>query len=116
MEAQKPAEGVLVSGEYGDAMFYYIRCDCGSDECAHEVEVEADDFGVQVHIYVKTHTKWWKKDRWKQIWEILTKGYAETQTTIIMNEQTSLNYSETLKNAIRNVKEFKNARTAKSSS
>lgn len=116
MEAQKPAEGILTSGEYGDIKFYHIQCDCGSDECAHEVQVEADIFGVQVHVYVKARTKWWKNARWKQIWEILTKGYTETQATIIMNEQTALNYAETLKTAMNDVKEFKNARTAKSSS
>lgn len=116
MEAQKPAEGILTSGEYGDAKFYHIQCDCGGDECSHDVQVEVDDFGVQVHIYVKVHTKWWKNARWKQIWEIFTKGYAETQTTIVLNEQTALNYAETLRNAMNDVKEFKNARTAKSSS
>ena len=107
MEFQKPAEGILKTGECGDAMFYHIRCDCGGDDCTHEVEVEADDFGIQVHIYVKNHTRWWEKNRWKQIWQIITKGSAQMDTTIIMNEQTALNYAETLKSAIADVKAFK---------
>lgn len=82
-------------------------CDCGNDDCSHTVEVEADDFGVQVHIYAKVHTKWWESNRWKQIWHILTKGYADTQTTIVLKEQVALNYSETLKTAIEDVKNFK---------
>ncbi len=107
MEAQKPAEGILKTSEFGDSKWYHIRCDCGNDDCSHEMEVEADDFGVQVHIYVKNHTRWWEKKRWKQIWQILTKGYAQMDTTIVLNEQTALNYAETLKSAINDVKKFK---------
>lgn len=107
MRAQKPAEGILKQGDYGNSKFYYIQCDCGDADCSHTVEVEADDFGIQVQIYVKSHTKWWKKNRWQQIWQILTKGYSEMETTIIMKEQTAFNYAETLKSAITDVKQFK---------
>lgn len=107
MKAQKPAEGVLKTGDFGDAMFYHIHCVCGSEDCAHEVEIEADDIHVQVHIYHVQHTKWWQKNRWQQIWQILTKGYADMQTTIVMREQTALNYAETLKSAVKDVKNFK---------
>lgn len=107
MKAQKPAEGILKTSEFGDSKWYHIRCDCGNDDCSHEIEVEADDFGVQVHIYVKNHTRWWEKNRWKQIWQILTKGYAQMDATIVLNEQTALNYAETLKSAITDVKKFK---------
>jgi transposase len=71
------------------------------------MNVEADDFGISVHIYVKNHTRWWEKNRWKQIWHILTRGYAQMDTTIVLSEQTALNYSEALKNAITDVKQFK---------
>ena len=107
MEAQKPAEGILKTNEWGDSKWYHVRCDCGNDDCSHEIEVEADDIHVQVHIYSNHHTKWWEKKRWGQIWQILTKGYAEMQTTIVLNEQTALNYAETLKAAIADVKQFK---------
>lgn len=113
MKAQKPAEGVLKTGDFGDAMFYHIHCDCSSEDCAHEVKIEADDIHVCVHIYHVQHTKWWQKNRWQQIWQILTKGYAEMQTTIVMNEQTALNYSEVLKSATKDVKVFKDARQKK---
>lgn len=107
MKPQKPAEGILKTSEWGDSKWYHIRCDCGSDECSHEVNVEADDFGIQVHIYVKNHTRWWEKNRWKQIWQIITKGYAQMDTTIVLNEQTALNYATTIKSAITDVKKFK---------
>ena len=112
MKAEKPAKGILKTGEFGDSKWYHIRCDCGNEDCAHDIEVEADDIHVQVHIYHVQHTKWWQKNRWQQIWQILTKGYAEMQTTIVLDEQTALNYSATLKSAVQDVKAFKAARVA----
>jgi hypothetical protein len=109
LKAEKPAEGILKTNDWGNSKWYHIRCDCGNEDCAHEVNVEAEDFGIQVHVYVKNHTKWWEKNRWKQIWQIITKGYAEMETTIVMNEQTALNYSTVLKTAITDVKNFKSA-------
>lgn len=109
---ERPAEGILKTSEWGDSKWYHIRCDCGSDECSHEVNVEADEVDVSVHIYVKNHTRWWEKNRWQQIWQILTRGYAQMNTTIVLNEQTALNYAETLKYAINDVKQFRDERIA----
>jgi len=114
MKAEKPATGVLKQGDYGDSMWYYIQCDCMSEDCTHVVEVEADDIHVQVHLYSNHHSKWWNRNRWKQIWQILTQGYAEMQTTIVMNEQTTLNYSQALNSACKDVKKFRDERKAKS--
>ena len=47
-------------------------------------------------------------NRWKQIWQILTKGYLDLESTLVMNEQTALNYAETLKSAAKDVKELRN--------
>lgn len=113
MQSQTPAEGILKEGSFGDAMFYYVQCDCGSEDCAHTVEVEADDMSVHVNIYSNHHTKWWEGSRWKQIWSILTKGYADMETTIVLNEQTALNYAATLKSAMNDVKTFREKRNAK---
>lgn len=113
MKAEKPAEGILKINEWGQSKMYHVRCDCGDDDCSHTVDIEADDTGVQVHVYVKNHTKWWEKNRWRQIWQILTRGYAEMETTIVMREQTALNYAETLKSAVADVKQFKEKRTSK---
>lgn len=107
MEAQTPAEGILKMNEWGESKHYFIRCDCTDDDHAHDVEVEADDFGVQVIIYTKSKTKWNERNRWKQLWTLLTKGYIETETSIILKEQVALNYAETLKSAVADVKTFK---------
>lgn len=113
MKPETPATGILKERDFGDAMFYYVQCDCGNEDCAHIIEVEADDIHVQVHLYHTQHTKWWEKNRWKQLWQILTKGYAEMQTTIVLDEQTALNYSEVLRTATRDVKNFKEKRGTK---
>jgi len=110
MKSETPATGILKTRNFGDAIFYHIHCVCGSEDCAHEIEIEADDADIQVHIYHTQHTKWWEKNRWKQIWQILTKGYADMQTTIVLDEQTALNYSATLKTAMQDVKQFRESR------
>lgn len=113
MKAQKPAQGILKTNDWGDSMWYHVHCECGNEDCAHDVEVEADDTGVQVHVYHVQHTKWWEKNRWQQIWQIMTKGYAEMQTTLVMDEQTAVNYAGALTTAAGDVKKFKSALTKK---
>ena len=107
MTPETPAKGILKTGDFGDAMFYHIHCDCGNNECSHDIEIEADDIGVHVHIYHTPHTKWWEKKRWSQLWQLLTTGYVDAQSTIVMDEQTALNYSATLKTAMNDVKNFR---------
>ena len=110
MTPERAATGVLKKGDWGDSMWYHVQCDCGSEDCAHDINIEADDCHVQVHIYHVQHTKWWEKNRWQQIWQILTKGYAEMQTTIVLDEQTALNYADNLVAAMDDVKEFRSNR------
>ena len=110
MKAQKPAEGILKTGDWGDSMMYHVRCDCTNDDHSHDFEVEADDHGVTVNIYIVAQTKFWEKSRWLLIWELLTKGYSEFQATIIMKEQAALNYAETLKVAAKQAKAFKDSK------
>ena len=107
MKSETPAEGIMKTSEWGDSKWYHIRCECGSDDCSHDVNVEADEVDVSVHIYANNHTRWWKMNRWQQIWQILTKGYAEMQTTIVLNEQTALNYANALTSAVNDVKVFR---------
>ena len=45
--------------------------------------------------------------RLKLTWTVWTKGYVQAETTISMSEQQALNYAETLKSAINDVKMFK---------
>jgi len=107
MKAQIPAEGIMKIGEWGNTKSYKIACDCGQADHEHTVFVEAEDTGISVTVYVNVKTPFWSANRFKQIWTLLTKGYLEHETVVTMNEQQALNYAETLKSAIQDVKDFK---------
>lgn len=107
MNYQNPAQGILTAGEYGDSKLYKVVCDCGSDDHAHDLWVEADDTGVTINIYVTVSSPFWSMNRWRQMWQLLTKGHIKQQTNLYMREQAALNYAETIKSAIADVKLFK---------
>lgn len=136
MKAQKPAEGILKTNDYGDSKWYKVVCGCGQPDHSLDFEVEADETGVTVNTYVTAKTDYWSevvkkkydidnpylqeldwtiKDiingfftRLKLTWSVWTKGYLQCETTIIMSEQQTINYAETLKQAAEDVKEFRN--------
>jgi hypothetical protein len=110
MTTQIPAEGILLRKDYGDAKIYQVVCECGDCDHSHDVWVEAEDHGVTVTIYSNQKTKWWQSNRWKIIWTLLTKGYVERESNIIMSEQQALNYANVLSTAVTDVKSFRNAR------
>lgn len=139
MKKQTPAEGILVHKDYGDAKVYTITCECCSEEHTHNVWVEAEETGVSVTTYTEQKTDYWTEKvkpnynidntiyqnihwffvglfndwyrRFKLIWQILTKGYVKYEASIIMTEQQALNYAETLKQAIKDVKDFRDAKS-----
>lgn len=113
MKAQKPAEGILKTHDWGDSKVYKIICDCGQDDHAHDVWVEASEFDVSVYTYVQVKSPWWSMNRFRQIWTLLTRGYLQHETVLTMTNQQALNYAETLKTAIREVEEFRSKRDVK---
>jgi hypothetical protein len=106
INSQTPAEGVLLRRDYGDAKNYQIVCECGDCDHDHNVWVEAEDHGITVTIYTQQKTKWWEQNRWQTIWRLLTKGYVERESTLIMSEQQALNYANVLISATKDVKKF----------
>ena len=113
MTAQEPAQGVLLVNDWGTSKMYKAVCDCGDDDCTHTIDVEAEDIGVTVTIYTKTRTNFWSKTRWQHIWTLLTKGYVEFDTSLIMAKQVALNYANVLQLAVKDVEELRNARKDK---
>ncbi len=107
MKLQTPAEGILKKNDWGDTKMYHVVCDCGSDDHTHNLWVEAEDHGVTVTVYTTVKSPWWSMNRFKQIWQLLSKGYLQHETVLTMNEQTAFNYAETLKSAIKDVKAFR---------
>lgn len=116
MITQTPAEGILLHKDYGDTKFYTVTCDCMSTDHTHHLHIEADDTGITITTYTQQKTNWWSKTRWHAMWTLLTKGYIEYEASLCMSEQQSLNYAETIKRAIIDVKEFRNSRNQKSES
>ncbi len=141
MKAQTPAEGILKRNDFGDSKYYQIVCGCGQEYHDHNVEIEAEETGVNVNIYASVKTDYWSelvekrydinnpwlqevdwfvKDiinglwtRLKVTWEVWTTGAVTSQTVITMSEQQTLNYAETLKSAINDVKQFRDERLSK---
>ena len=107
MKPQIPAEGILKSGDWGDSKSYQVVCGCHDPDHEHTVWVEAEDVGINVNIYVNVKSPIWSMNRWKQIWTLMTRGYLQHETTIMMSEQQALNYAETLKTAVRDIEIFK---------
>ena len=107
MKAEKPAEGILKRKDWGDSKTYIVVCDCGCDDHAHNVWVEADETGVTVNTYTIQKTNFWSKTRWHHIWKLLTAGYVEYEASIIMSKQQALNYASVLQLSIKDVEEFR---------
>ena len=107
IEPQTPAEGILKKNDWGDAKMYQVVCDCGHPDHEHNLWVEADETGISVNIYVTVKSPWWSMNRFKQIWSLVSKGYLQHETVLTMNRQSALNYAETLKSAVKDVKEFR---------
>lgn len=108
LAAQTPAEGVMLYKDWGPSKMYKVMCECGSDECTHTVDIDADDSGIAIITYTTQKSKWWSMNRFQIIWTLLTKGYVEYQASIHMSRQQALNYAETLKSAIADVDAFRN--------
>jgi hypothetical protein len=105
--AETPARGILKVNEWGSSKLYKVVCECGSDDCTHTIDIEAEDTGVTVTIYTTTRTNFWSMSRWKHIWTLLVNGHVDFETNIHLSEQSALNYGETLKQAVQDVKNFK---------
>ena len=134
MKAQTPAEGILVNRDWGDAKHYHVSCECQNDDHSHNIWIESEDSGVTVHTYTTQKTDYWSNkiepryninstiyqnihwffvgtfnDWYRRVtlaWQVLTKGYVKYEACITMSEQQALNYAETLKSAVKDVKEF----------
>jgi hypothetical protein len=107
MKAQTPAQGILKTTEWGDVKTYQVVCECTNPDCSHDLWVEADDHCVTVTIYTKLKSRFWEASRWSTMWTLLTKGYVDYQSSIVLPCQTAVNYAETLKSAVADVEEFR---------
>ena len=107
MNPQQPAKGILLVNDWGTSKMYKAVCECGDNDCTHTIDIEAEDTGIVVTIYTTTRTNFWSKTRWYHIWTLLTKGYIDTEATLIMKKQVALNYATVLQSAIDDVERFR---------
>jgi len=114
MKPETPAQGVLQVNDWGHSKMYKAVCQCGNDDCTHTIDVEAEDHGdVIVTIYTKVRTNFWSMTRWRHIWQLLSRGYTDLETSIVMNKQVALNYSNVLQSAVSDIEEFRNKKNVK---
>jgi hypothetical protein len=144
MDAQTPAKGIMQTMDFDDLKAFRIQCDCQHDGHNHTLMVEKDPDTHEITVTIETDITtdfWWEcfKKRydiandylqwfdwaWKELvntliiklklsWRLWTKGYIRTESTIVMNQQQTLNYAETLKTAIKDVEIFEAKRNGNS--
>jgi hypothetical protein len=103
---QTPAKGIVKINAWGKSKMYAAVCICGSNTCSHTIDIEVDDSNtIIVTIYTKQFTE--RKNRWSQIWQLLTKGYVELESSIVLDSQSALNYSAVLAQSVKDSKEIR---------
>lgn len=135
MKTETAALGIMKTSDFGDTKYYKVVCSCGQPNHEINFEVEADEDSVNVNTYVVAKSDCWSETLhkrydisnmwlqewdwfWKDLvngffrrvkltWSIWSRGYVQTETTISMSEQQAFNYAETIKSAIKDVKDFK---------
>jgi hypothetical protein len=133
-QAQIPAEGILKHADYGDSKFYRIACRCGNGDDDVQMNIEADDYTVTMHVWTTVKTDWWRRrfedhdnfivhyalqrlngilNRVSVAWTALTKGYVEMESWTMLNRQEALNVANTIATAVIDVEEFDRQRREK---
>jgi hypothetical protein len=99
LNEQVPSRGVMETDKFDDATVYKVACACGDNAHEHNVwiEIDPDIKEVSVTIYTRISNKY---GFWKTIWDLLTRGYIEMETSILMTRQQALNYAGAMKNAV----------------
>lgn len=106
MKTQKPARGIMQTGDWPDAKSFHVECDCTSPDHAVRMWIEVDQdketADVQVGFYVDTWTPFWdmKFNRFKAAWDILVKGVNRQEHHLLLNKQAALNFAETIKREV----------------
>ena len=105
MSYQEPAEGIMITGNYTNSRSYLVECECSDPSHAAHMYIEADNDtkDVTLEFYVSTRTPDWKSgfSRIKTAWNVLTKGYHESENHLVLNQQSAINLAKTIENTIK---------------
>jgi hypothetical protein len=104
---QRPAQGISLDKDFGDAKVFNVECDCSSDDHAVkmwiEVQRDHDIPDVEVSFYVTTWTKGFWNDwpaRLRAVYDILIKGVHKQEHHMLLNKQSALNFAEAIKDTV----------------
>lgn len=106
MKPQKPAQGIMLDRDWGNTRSYTIECECGDRDHSPQMWIEvgdendADLQNVTVTFYVETVSPWYRLNRWRQIWQILIRGYVKQENTLILSQQSALNMAEAINSSV----------------
>ena len=106
MKAQKPAQGISLTADFGNSRNYKVECDCGSDDhSAHmwiEVNHDKEINEVEVSFYVTTWTPLWTGwgARLRAVYDILVKGVHKQEHHMLLKPQAALNLAKTIENTV----------------
>lgn len=108
MKAQKPANGIMLTNDWGDAKTFHIECECTDPDHAAKMWIEVDrddDIGntVSVSFYVQTSNPFWEKgyNRFRAAWDILVKGVHQQEQHMILHRQAALNMADAIKRTVK---------------
>lgn len=108
MKAQKPAQGISLEKDWGDARVFNVECDCSSDDHAVkmwiEVQRDADIPDVEVSFYVTTWTReFWNNwpARLRAVWDILVHGVHKQEHHMLLNRQSALNFATAITDTVK---------------
>ena len=106
MKPQKLAQGIMLNRNWGTARAYTIACECGEPDHFPQMwidvggENDADLQNVTVTFYIETVSPWYRLNRWRQIWAMLTQGYVRQEHALILSKQAALNLSTVIRNSV----------------
>ena len=107
MKSQKPAEGIMLTKDWGDAKTFHIECDCSATDHSVqmwiEVQRDPDVPDIELSFYVTTWTREFWKDwpaRLRAVWDILVKGVHKQEHHMLLNKQAALNLAEAIKSTV----------------
>lgn len=111
MKAEKPAKGIMQTGEWPNAMSFRTECECSDPDHAVatwiEIKDDAEVDHVEVGFYVNTQTPVWNISRWRAVWNLLTRGYHEGQHTLLLNSQAAVNLAAAIQDSVKKLQQKK---------
>jgi len=85
---------VCYSHIFDDSLWYVVRCDCGRKECAADIEIEVDKYGIMIlSFYKKLFYDCWSDSIWakfkhrvKGILKLIFNGYLEVEESLVISD------------------------------